>query len=477
LVALLGGVMGGAMAWWGLQGLAQFAPVALPRDYAHSMNGMVLGYTAAIALLTGILFGLAPALQSSSARLIDSLKQGGRTSSESGGGRRLRGFLMIAEVALSLVLLIGAGLLIRSFLLLVDVKPGFDAAHVLSVQISLPEYAYRDDRARVGFYRRALEKLRALPGVVGAGAIDDLPLTQDRDSSTIAVEGLPPSPPGQAPTVQVRSVTPDYFRAMGIPQLAGRAPSELDTSSAPPVVVVNQTLARRIFPKEDPIGRRLAFGVAGQSPWMTIVGVVGDVHDTSLASQAEMEVYQPYQQSVAPYTNLVLRTPGDPAQLGPTVLRELHGIDKDLPLQTQPMDAVTAASVAQRQFQMLLLSLFALLALVLAAVGIYGVVSYSVAQRINEIGVRMALGARRSDVLKLVVGHSLGRVATGAAFGLLASLILTKLLSAMLYGIGATDPLTLGAVVLLLAAVAALASYVPARRAMKVDPMTALRSE
>jgi predicted permease len=478
LLAVLGGTLGAGLAWLGLRALANLAPTVLPRDYSHAMDPWVLACSLALSLGAGVLFGLAPALQSSSSQWSDSLKQGGRTSGDTGAGRRLRSLLMVSEVTLSLVLLTGAGLLIRSFIQLMDVKPGFDIAHVLAVPLSLPSYAYRTDAQRAELYRQAIQRVASLPGVESVGAIDDLPLTNDQDTSAFSVEGRPPVTVDRLPTTNTRSVTPGYFRAMGVPLVQGRTFTDADSATAPAVLLINQALARSIFSQEDPIGKRVTFGLpTPQSIWMTVIGVVGDVRDAALESEPEPEVYQPYQQYTLPYMNVVLRTAVDPNQLIQSVSREIHALDQNLPLEPQAMASVVATSVDKRRFSMLLLSLFAGIALLLATVGIYGVISYSVTRRTGEIGLRMALGARRADVLKLVLGHSLLLTAAGVAAGVSVALGLTKLLSTMLYGVRATDPITLAGVALVLTIAAALASYVPARRAMKVDPMSSLRNE
>jgi len=479
LLAAVGGVLGLGLAWGGLHALTTLAPADLPMAQGQGMDWVVLAYSLGLSLLAGILFGLAPAVQSSASALSDALKQFGRSSGESHAGGRLRSLLMVAEVALSLVLLAGAGLLIRSFVELLNVKRGFDAKNVLTLPMTLPHYAYAKEAGQVAFYRRALERMAALPGVQAVGAIDDLPLTSDRDASGLTVEGRQALSVSNLPVVELRSVTPDYFRTMGIPLLAGRAFSETDTASSPPVILLNQEAARRIFPNQNPLGQRVTFGVpTAQSVWMTIAGIVADVRDLTLDAQAGMEVYQPYQQSTLPYMNLVVRTASEPASLAATVRAEFHALNKDLPVfQARPMETVLAASIAQQRFDMLMLSLFAAVALALAGVGIYGVVSYSVAQRTSEIGLRMALGAAQSQVLKLVISRSLMLTAAGVAAGLVASTILTGFLSTMLYGVRPIDPLTFAGVALVLAAVAVLASYVPACRAMRVDPMTALRNE
>ena len=478
LLAVLGGALGTALASAGLRVLAALAPDSLPRDYSHSLDWPVLACTLAISLGAGILFGLFPAVQSAASRWGDSLRQSGRTSNEASGGRRLRSLLMVSEVALSLVLLAGAGLLIRSFIGLIEVKPGFDADRILAVEIELPGYAYQTDRQRALLYRRVIERAAALPGVEAAGAIDDLPLTPDSDTTVFAAQGRPPVTVDKLPSAQMRSVTPAYFRAMGVPLLRGRVFSEADTATAPPVLLINQTLACAVFAGEDPIGKRVAFGLPdAQSVWMTIVGLVGEVRDMALESEAGPELYQPYQQYTLPYMNVVVRTAGDPGRLVAAVTGEVHSLDRNLPLRARPMNEVLATSIAKRRFNMFLLSLFAAAAVLLAGVGIYGVVSYSVSRRTGEIGLRIALGASRTDVLKLVIGQTLLLATAGVAAGLTAALGLTRLLSTMLYGVGSADPLTFAGVALVLTAVAALASYFPARRAMRVDPMSALRNE
>ncbi len=476
LLALLGGALGVLLARWGIGLLTGLAPANLPRESLGGLDPTVLGYSAALSLLTGVLFGLAPAFQSSAVALGETLKEGGRSADEAAGGGRLRGLLMVAEVALALVLLAGAGLLARSFVRLLAEKPGFDAEHVLTVFVSLPRYAYPDGQARSAFYRQAAARLAALPGVTAAAGIDDLPLTPDRDSSSFQVEGRPPLTPDRAPAAQIRTVTPGYFQALDIPLLRGRAASPTDTATAPPVLLINQALARRDFPGEDPVGKRIALDDPSPPRWATIVGVVADVRDLGLEARPEPEIYLPYEQSPLSYINLTLRVEGDPGRLAAAARAELRGLDKGLPLpDPQPMGSVLAASIAQRRFSMLLLGLFALIALILAAVGIYGVISYAVARRTHEIGIRMALGARRADVLRLVLGRSLGLTACGVGVGLAGGLLLTELMAGLLYGVPPADLPTFAGVALLLASVAALASYLPARRAMGVDPAVALR--
>jgi putative ABC transport system permease protein len=477
LLALLGGALGVLLARWGVGLLGGLAPANLPRGSLGGLDTTVLAYSALLAVATGVLFGLAPAFQTSAATLGESLKEGGRAAAESARGGRLRAALMVAEVALALVLLTGAGLLARSFARLLAEKPGFDVDPVLTVFVSLPRYAYPDARAQAAFERRAVARLQALPGVVAAGGIDDLPLTPDRDSSSFLVAGREPALPDRLPEAQIRTVTAGYFRAMGIPVVRGREIAADDVAGAPPVLLINEALARRDFPGEDPVGRRLSLSTSPPS-WATVVGVVADVRDLGLEARPEPEIYLSFEQSPLSYVNLVARVEGDPGRLAGPAREALRGLDKGLPLpDAAPMRAVLAASIAQRRFSMLLLGLFALVALALAAVGVYGVISYAVARRTHEISVRMALGARRADVLKLVIGRSLSLTACGVGAGLAGAFLLSSLLANLLYGVAPTDLPTFAGVTLLLSGVAALASYLPARRAMAVDPVVALRNE
>ncbi len=477
LLALAGGALGVLLAHWGVRLLTGLAPANLPREGLGGLDATVLAYSVLLALVTGVLFGLAPAFQSSGTALGESLKEGGRSAAESAHGGRLRATLMVAEVALALILLAGAGLLARSFARLLAERRGFDVDPVLTVFVSLPHYSYPDARAQAAFQRQALARLQALPGVIAAGGIDDLPLTPDRDSSSFLVAGREPLIPNGLPEAQTRTVTPGYFQTMGIPLLRGRDILATDTAEAPPVLLINEALARRDFPGEDPVGKRLSLSVSPPS-WATIVGVVADTRDLGLEAHPEPEMYFPFEQSPLSYINLVARVAGDPGRLAAPAREALRGLDKGLPLpDAAPMRTVLAASIAQRRFSMLLLGLFALVALALAAVGVYGVISYAVARRTHEIGVRMALGARRADVLKLVIGRSLGLTACGVVAGLAGALLLSGLMAGLLYGVRPTDLPTFAGVALLLSGVAAVASYLPAQRAMAVDPVVALRNE
>jgi putative ABC transport system permease protein len=477
LLSLFGGALGVALGWWAIRLLAEPGPGALGRGTANRIDLAVITYSLLISLLTGILFGLAPALQASAAGWSSSLKEGGRSS---GAGRqRLRSLLTVSEIAFALILLIGAGLLLRSFASLLKVEPGFDIEHVLTFRLSLPGYAYPDTEKQAAFYGQVIEQIGSLPGVKAVGAIDDLPLTSDRDSENFTIQGREPLTANQLPTAEIRSVTPAYFQALDIPLIEGRAFGNEDTNKSPPVFMINESLARRFFPNESPLGRRMTF----DSPpatihWSTIVGVVRDVHDLGLDLKPEFEIYQPYQQNTLSYMNLVVRTDGDPRALAGGVRSAVRSLDKNLPVpMPEPMEGIVASSIAQRRFNMIILAVFAGIGMLLAVVGIYGVVSYGVTQRTQEIGLRMALGAQRRDVLALILRGGMKLTLAGVTIGLAAAFWLTRLMTSLLFGVTKTDVVTFATVTALLVFVALLACYIPARRATKVDPLVALRYE
>jgi putative ABC transport system permease protein len=486
LLAVIGGALGVLIGSWGIKLLTGLRPASLLPGMNITIDFTVLGYALVLSVVTGLLFGFAPALQSKPTRLNESLKEGGRSSAAGDSGRRIRGLLTISEVALSLVLLIGAGLLIRSFVGLLMVDPGFETKNILAVPIDLPEYAYPEPTKQAEFYTQVMERIKALPGVTAVGATSDLPPTRNSHSSSFSIEGHAPLEPSDSSlAVEDRLATPDYFRVMGIPLAAGRAFSEDDNRSAPPVAVVNQTFARRFFPNENPIGQRLTFGDPKSSnPWITIVGVVGDVRGFGLDKKPNSEIYLAYQQSNAwyynplPYLHLVVRTAGDPNSAAPSVLAAIQEFDKNLPLpRARTMETILAASIGARRFNAVLLGLFAGIATILAVVGIYGMISYSVAQRTREIGIRMALGARRVDVLKLVLRNGMILALSGVVIGLSAAFALTRLMATLLFEVTPTDSLTYTIVSVSFLAVALLACLIPARRATKVDPQVALRYE
>ncbi len=483
LLALIGGALGCLLSASGSKLLLGLRSSGLSSQTAITFDLPVLAYSLALSLLTGILFGLPPALQCAGGRWHGALKLSGRTSAGEGGGR-VRNFLTVGEIALSMVLLAGAGLLLRSFVSLLQVDPGFSTKNVMVVSFALPRYSYSDSTRQAAFYSQVMEQARALPGVKAVGAIDDLPLTQNSDSDRISIADHPQFNGEKSyPTPQERLVTPDYFRAMGIPLMDGRSCSNADPST-PLAIIVNQSFAHAYFAGENPIGQRIKFGPPDAiSPWINVVGVVGDVRSAALANMPAAEIYACYHQNALRYNPLahmylVVLTTGSDQDVTHALLERIRALDSNLPLpKMQPMDAIYAESIAARRFNMLLLGTFALIAVVLAAVGIYGVISYSVICRTQEIGVRLALGAMRLHILRMILGRGLVLTLTGVVIGVAGALAFTRVLSSMLYHVSPTDALTFTAVGLLLATVAMCATYLPARRATKIDPMVAMRSE
>lgn len=468
VLALMGGLVGVLLAAWAVPALLVMSPPDI-RDFATmGVNREVLGFSLAASLLSGLLFGLAPALHGSRGNLNDSLKEGERGSS--GGRGKTRSMLVVAEVGLSLILLVGSGLLVKSFVRLMQVDPGFDPGRLLVFNVGLPPTTptpQQDD-----FYGQVVEKLQALPGVQSVGAVSRLPLAGGNSDRSFQLPGS-----NTSYQADIRISTPDYFQTMGIPLLRGRALGGQDTHSLVRVAVVNQALAENVFPGQDPIGKYMNFGPGNDK--LQIVGVVGNVRHVGLETAPRSEVYLPFGQGHWPSVFIVVRSKtSDPLALAPAAQNAVASVSRDIPLANlRTMQDVIAESVLRRRFAMLLLSVFAGLAMLLAAIGLYGVTSYSVSQRTREIGIRVALGAQKQDVLKLIVGQGMRLAALGVALGLAASIALVRLMASLLFGVSAYDPITLGVVAALLAAVALLANYVPARRAAKIDPMVALRYE
>ena len=480
LLSLLGGILGILLALWGIDTLVSYGSDTLPRIKEVGLDGRVLGFTLLISIVTGALFGLVPALQASKLDLTETLREGGRTSAGGAGHRRLRSLAIIAEFALALMLLVGAGLTIKSFWRLQKTDPGFNPQNVLTFQLSLPKAKYSEPKQIASFYRQIIERTGALPGVSAAGATVILPLSGSNTDSSFMIEGHMPQDPSRFPDEEIRVVTPDYFRTMSIPLLKGRYFTDADKEDAPGAVIINQALARKYLPGEDALGQRLTMDDPGKptAKWLTIVGVVGNVKHRGLNVEAKPEFYLPHTLYPEASMTLVARTASDPAGLTSAIRKEVAALDSDLPVyNARTMEEVISDSVAPQRLSTLLLGLFAALALVLAAVGIYGVISYSVTQRTHEIGIRMALGAQTHDVLRLVIGHGMLLVAIGVSVGLLAALAMTRLMASLLYGVSAHDPLTFISIPALLILVAVLACYIPARRATRVDPMVALRYE
>ncbi len=478
LIAALGGAVSVAFAIWGVDLLVALKPENLPLLETIRVDGRVLLFTLGVSVLTGVVFGLAPVWQAARVNVNDALKEGGRGSA--GAARhRLRSALVVGEIALALLLLTGAGLLIKSFWQLRNVKPGFNPDNLLTMRIELPETRYREIPAQTQYRRALLGEVNSLPGAQAA-LVSELPMSGDWLTHDFTVEGQQLSP-GEEPEVQTRSVEGDYFRVMQIPLVAGRDFTPLDNENAPLVGIINQALAHRFFEGQNPIGKRVRWARDEQINWITIIGVAGDVKHFGLDSAEEPALYTPYPQSGRPWKrwmSLAVRSQGDAAAITQEVKSRVWKIDARIPLtKTLTMAEVMSASVEARRFNMLLLGIFAAVAMLLAAVGIYGVMAYAVTQRTHEIGVRIALGAKPRDVIGMVVGRGMRLTLIGAAAGLALSFALTRLMSTLLFGVGATDPLTFALVSLLLAGVAMLACYIPARRAAKVDPIVALRYE
>ncbi|HKP88254.1 MAG TPA: ABC transporter permease [Blastocatellia bacterium] len=474
MLALVGGTLGALLALWGLDLILAVSTGSIPRVKEIRVDGGVMAFTFLVSLATGLIFGLVPAWQASRPDLNESLKEGGRGSSAGIHRNRVRSLFVVVEVAICLVLLIGAGLMIKSFVRLLDVSPGFNAENLLTMNVSLSGSKYRETPQRMAFFQQALERIASAPGVQGAATALSLPL-EGSSSRYFQIEGRPPQPPGQGYNANVNLASGDYFRTMGIPLIQGRAFNDGDVMGSLPVVIINQKMAQQFWPDEDPIGQRMG---TGNDPLRTVVGIVGDVRQAALETEPRAEFFYPFFQVDFGFATFLVRTSGDPKSMIAAVRSEFQAVDKDQPVSNiRTMDEVLAQSVAPRRLNMLLLGIFAVLALVLAAVGLYGVMSYSVTQRTREIGIRMALGAGRGDVMKLVVGQGMILATAGVAIGLVASLVLTRFMASLLYGVGATDPVTFAVISVILIGVALGASYVPARRATKVDPMVALRYE
>ncbi|HJX29554.1 MAG TPA: ABC transporter permease, partial [Thermoanaerobaculia bacterium] len=480
LLAILGGLLGLGIAWLGLRALVAISPRDLVDLQGVGLNFPVLALMMAVSLLTGVLFGLVPALEATRLNLNDTLKEGGKGSGgQSTRSGRLRNALVIAEVALALVLLASAGLLVKSFVRLQQIDTGFKTDNVLTMVVSLPFAKYDEDRKMVDFFRQAKERMRALPGVRSVGMVNYLPLYGGLGSATgFTIEGRPAPPPGEEPATNVRVADAGYFEAMGIPILRGRNLTDVENREARKVVLISESLARQHFPGENPIGKRISVEMFEEPRMTEIVGVVGDVRYDNLMDEAEPTVYLPHPELTYPFMTLVLRTEGEPVEIVPAARGVVREIDKDQPVSdVRTMDQVMADTVGRARFNTLLLGIFAGLATVLAAIGIFGVMNYSVTLRIREIGLRMALGAQRAEVLLLVLKQGLVLTLIGVAVGLAGALALTQILSGLLFGVGSTDPATFATIALFFAIVALIACYLPARRATRVDPLIAIRHE
>ena len=478
VLGLLGGLVGMGLAYWGVQSLASMLPAGLPRIDEIHVDRFVLGFALLLSVLASCAFGLAPALFAADSNVQLSLREGGR-SGESGGQRRARGFLAAGEIALAMVLLVAAGLLLRSFSNLVSMSPGFDATHIVKADISLPQFQYAKPQQWAAFSSELLERMQSEPGMSDAAFVVPVPIGQGKINLGFEIVGSPPLSAGSSRLADYVSVSPEYFRVMSIRLLAGREFNAHDVMSSPRVTLISDALARRYFPNQDPLGKRLIFGFPLDSVGAReIVGIVADVRDMDLGQSPEPMMYVPFAQGPFWGGALVVKSTLSASSIAATVRADVHKIDKDLPVtDVTSMSGLLDASVEQPRFRTFLLGTFAAMALVLAAVGIFGVISYSVSCRTREIGIRVALGSSRISILRMILRETLTLTFAGLALGVPCALVASRLAKHMLFGVSASDPATFSAVAAGLAIVAVLAAYIPARRAMRVDPMVALRHE
>jgi putative ABC transport system permease protein len=481
LLSLIGGGLGLMIALWSIDLLLSLKPANLPRINDVSIDWRVLYFTFGISFLTGLIFGLIPALNASRANVSEALRESGRSATAGATRHRLLKLLVVSELALSLVLLIGSGLLIKTFWKLRNVDPGFKPENIVTMRIELPESRYSEIPKQTQFRVRLMESLNSMPGI-RAAMISELPMSGSWLFHNFIIDGRPPIQPGEEPELHSRTISGDYFSIMSIPLLKGRYFTSQDNAGSPLVGIVNESMVREYFPNEDPIGKRIRWArMEGEPQWFTIVGVASDVKHFGMDLPDEPAIYTPYEQLMQPWKrwmNLAVRSDADLLTTTGIVKSQIWSIDKQIPVKkVQTMSEMIASSFERQRFNMTLLSIFAAIALVLASVGIYGVISYSVSQRTHEIGIRMALGAQRLDVLRLILKQGLLLAFFGVVIGIAASLALTRFLSSLLFSVSATDPIIFLAISLLLSSVAILACYIPARRATKVDPMIALRYE
>ncbi|MFL6196587.1 MAG: ABC transporter permease [Thermoanaerobaculia bacterium] len=480
LLALVGGAFGLLLAYWGLRLFTLWIPDDMPVAHGLSLDPRILLFTLAVTLLTGALAGLAPAFQMTRPDLAESLREGTRAGSGSSRSGRTRSALVIFETAVAVLLVVGAGLLIRSFTRLTAVDPGFKPKGVLAFQVSLPDTKYPEDAQQAAYTEALLEKLRSLPGVTEAGMVSNLPMSGEEEIESLVLEGRPKPKPSEIPLCDFRQAAPGYFGALGIRRVSGRLIDGRDTAKAPPVAVIDETMARTYWPGEDPLGKRFHLGLYEDKtqPWISVVGVVGNVRNSGLHVDPRAQVYLPQAQRPSADQSFVVRTRRDPEGLIPDARSAVFAVDRDQPIaRILPMEKIVDESLAGRRFNMVLLGVFAALAMVLAAVGIYGITSYSVAQRTREMGLRMALGAQPGEVLRLVLREAGALALIGLAAGLALAFAATRVMASLLFNTGATDPTTFASVSLALALVSLFAAWVPGRRATRVDPMVAMRAD
>jgi putative ABC transport system permease protein len=481
ILSAAGGMLGFILAYVSLDLFIALAPANLPRLGETTIDNSVLAFTLAISLLTGLIFGLFPAFQSLRTNLNDKLKETGRGASAGLERNRMRQILVVSEVALTLVIVIGAGLMLQTLQRLQAVDPGFNPENVLTVRMNLPDAKYENSQKQQAFIRTLLERVSGLPGVTSAATTSFLPLSGSNFSISFKITHRPEPEPGKEPSAQLRFVSNGYFETMQIPVVQGRTFTPQDTATAPPVAIINESLARQFFPGEDPVGKVIDPGYQGRNDPNTlfqIVGVVRDIKHFNLRVEPRAEYYLPVEQLAYSGLTLVVRTANDPASLSAALRREVNSLDRDLAVfSVFTMEQVLGTSISDARLNTALLGTFGFIALLLASIGIYGVMSYAVTQRTHEIGIRMALGANRPEVLGMVLRQGLRLAAIGVTLGIMGALVLTSYMQNMVFQVSLTDPPTFIAVSMLLAAVALLASYIPARRATRVDPIIALRYE
>lgn len=478
ILAILGGGLGLLVAVWGKEFLLAVSPVSVPRMDEASLDVGVLGFALGLSVVTGLLFGLVPAVHAARADLNDALKLGFGKGAGGGSPIRLRSVLVATQLCLAFVLLVGMGLMIRSFQTITDVNPGFDVDNLLTVRITLPPEQYKDDQQAWNFFSELRDRVAASPGVVSASYTNAIPVEGGGGMYSFTEEGVPPPPPEAVIDTNARVVSPDYHQAMGIPLKAGRLLTDQDRDGGNQVILINETMAKRFWPGQNPIGKRITFGGGSNVTWLEIVGVVGDIENRGLAGGETRAIYGSCWQRPVRSLALVVRTENDPSSVVSAIRNNVRALDPNLPVYNiRTMDEILSRSVRPQRFGMLLLIVFGVLALSLAAIGVYSVISYSVIQRTHEIGIRMALGARHRDVLAMVIRQGMAMAGAGLAVGAVLAALLTKSLSSMFYGVGPFDPIVYVGAAVVFAVVAFLACGLPARRAARVDPMIALRYE
>jgi putative ABC transport system permease protein len=477
LLAVTGGLLGFLLAYWGVGALVALSGDSVPRSQEIQVDGWVLGFTSLVSVLIGVILGLAPALQASRPDVNEALKEGARGSVGGVGRHRIRSILVISELALSLLLLIGSSLMIKSFLRLREINAGFRPERLLTMYVSPAETRYPEDHQKVAYFRQILQEVETLPGVQSAAVAFYVPLSGSSPFFPFTIDGRPPLNPGETLTASYNAISSDYFRAAGIPLLEGREFTEQDAEKSPPVVIINGRMARRFWPDENPLGKHITLSIR-EPESREIVGVVGDIKHTRLIDDPTPEIYVPYLQQPWASMGLLARTSGEPLSMTNGIRNRIRVVDENLPVSdVRSMDEIISSSVSQPRFNTVLLSVFAALALVLASVGIYGVMAYSVSQRTHEISVRMAMGAQQRQVLTMVLRQGIVLALSGVGIGLIAAYILTRVMSSLLYEVSATDTFVFLATSLTLVLITLVASYIPARKATRVDPVLALREE